>query len=117
MADQNQSESQPASDESQSNVRSDVAALIWLSVAQSPLRAHELWMATQFKRTDCSTWFIEQLNAQDQQIDDRAAFASLQEVLGDMIKERQDAASPDIIYVAFSNPDLRRRIYKSETED
>lgn len=119
MAEQNPSEAQPDSDgsQSQSNVSSYIAALIWLSAAQSPLRAHELWMAIQFQRSDSSTWFIEQLNTQDEQIDDRAAFSSLQEVLGGLISEHQDGTDPSIIYVEFSDPDLRHRIYKSEAGD
>ncbi|KAK4462655.1 hypothetical protein QBC42DRAFT_200766 [Cladorrhinum samala] len=122
MAEPNPSEAQPDPDsddgpQSNPNVKSFVAALVWLSAAQSPLRAHELWMATQFQISGSSEWMMEQLGIQDQHMDDRAAFSALQELLGDLISEHQDGTDPRIIYVEFADPDMRHRVCKPEGGD
>ncbi|KAK4154819.1 hypothetical protein C8A00DRAFT_32414 [Chaetomidium leptoderma] len=90
----------PASD--LSLVRS---ALMWLSVAQRPLRAHELWLALQIRELE-EVEHIECLLAETVAVDDQEAVSSLQYLLGSLISVRPDTNRTNRVYITLNNPQL-----------
>lgn len=82
------------------------SALMWLSVAQRPLRAHELWIALQVEESR-DTEHLERLLSESAYVDERKAAKSLLGLLGGLISLHEDGRSANKIHVALCDPELR----------
>ncbi|KAK4166967.1 hypothetical protein QBC43DRAFT_312711 [Cladorrhinum sp. PSN259] len=90
------------SEEGNRELSTEETALVWLSVAQRPFRARELWLAIQICSPQ-STHSVEQLLVQGQHLDEQDALSSLQALLPEAITFRHDTSNPNVIYVEFSD--------------
>ncbi|KAK3348875.1 hypothetical protein B0T25DRAFT_459893 [Lasiosphaeria hispida] len=80
------------------------SALMWLSIAQRPLRAHELWVALQveeFKEIE----HIGRLLTDPSYADEAKAVSALQPLLGTFITAAPDPTS-QAIYISLANPSM-----------
>ncbi|KAK4112424.1 hypothetical protein N656DRAFT_779282 [Canariomyces notabilis] len=84
------------------------SALMLLSVAQRPLRAHEIWIALQIDASK-DTGHIERLLSDSAYMDDQEAAASLRKLLGSLISTKHDSTDParSKVYVTLCDPELR----------
>ncbi|KAK1772883.1 hypothetical protein QBC33DRAFT_584355 [Phialemonium atrogriseum] len=82
------------------------SALMWLSVARRPLRAHELWIALQIEGSRGSE-HMERLLSEKAYVDEQEAASSLRHLLGGLIKMTKDASDPNKINVALCDAELR----------
>jgi len=84
------------------------SALMWLSAAQRPLRAHELWIALQVEESQ-DTRHIERLLTSPEHINDTLAFSCLRHLLGNLITtttQNGRSSGSSIIYVTPNPPSL-----------
>jgi hypothetical protein len=82
------------------------SALMWLCVAQRPLRAHELSVALQIERSQ-DVQHIERLLTEPAYADEEKAAKSLQGLLGDLIALKPDSKDASKIFVQLRDPELR----------
>lgn len=81
------------------------SALIWLCIAQRPLRAHELWIAMQLEPLQDAK-LIEQLVSGSQSLDDKQAAANLKDLLGDAVTTQPEDSNESKILVACADQGL-----------
>ena len=82
------------------------SALMWLSVAQRPLRSHDLWIALQVGESK-DLEHIERLVTEPGYVDAGKAASSLQDLLGGLVSLRTDPGDSGKTYVSLSDPELR----------
>ncbi|KAK3689184.1 hypothetical protein B0T22DRAFT_513361 [Podospora appendiculata] len=82
------------------------SALMWLAIAERPLRAHELWIALQVEESK-DVEHIERLLTESGYVDEAKAVSSLRDMLGSLVSFTPDARNPGHVYVALCDPDLR----------
>ncbi|GAB1318262.1 hypothetical protein MFIFM68171_08472 [Madurella fahalii] len=82
------------------------SALMWLSVAQRPLRAHELWIALQIEESK-DTEHLERLLSESAYVDEQKAVASLRSLLGGLISTKPDANDSNRVHITVCDPELR----------
>ncbi|KAK3317409.1 hypothetical protein B0T19DRAFT_469064 [Cercophora scortea] len=89
------------------------SALMWLSIAERPLRAHELWIALQVEESK-DVEHIERLLTDSAYVDEAKAVSSLRDMLGSLVSfssSPDDAArNPNPaghVYVSLCDPELR----------
>ncbi|KAK3934706.1 hypothetical protein QBC46DRAFT_426028 [Diplogelasinospora grovesii] len=81
------------------------SALMWLSVAQRPLRAHELWIALQVEESK-DVEHIERLLTEPSYADEQKAVSSLQNLLGGLMSLTVDPIYPSRVCVTLCDPEL-----------
>ncbi|KAK0724377.1 hypothetical protein B0H67DRAFT_480443 [Lasiosphaeris hirsuta] len=80
------------------------SALMWLSVAQRPLRAHELWVALQVEESK-DMEHIERLLTHPSYADEAKAASALQSLLGTLITATPDPSS-SAVFISLRDPSL-----------
>ncbi|KXX82453.1 hypothetical protein MMYC01_201657 [Madurella mycetomatis] len=81
------------------------SALMWMSVSQRPLRAHELWIALQIGESK-DIEHLERLLSESAYADERKAVSLLQNLLGGLISTNPGSKNPNRVYVTLCDPDL-----------
>lgn len=87
------------------------SALMWLSVARRPLRAHELWVAFQIENAN-DEGVAESLLTGSAHVNDKEAVSSLRKLLGGLICIRQDGTRAGALYVGLN----QRRVWSHKDE-